>query len=91
MWFYCRSVVQLRVLADAVHGLHVEGKLSVPWQIAITFTDNDNTDTTFSLHPRIDPSNVRLAGLQEDIDTIAANLRDTVMAKALELSRRVRT
>jgi len=89
VWFYCRSVVHLRVLADGVKELHVAGKLSVPWQVAITFSDGDNVDTTFSLHPVIDPANVHLAALQSDIDSIAAHLSDQVFTEALRLSRQV--
>ena len=87
VWFYCRSVVHLRVLADGIKELHVDGKLSVPWQIAITFSDGDNVDTTFSLHPVIDPNEVNLAALQKDIDAIAEHLRQQVFAEALKLSR----
>lgn len=90
VWFYCRSVVHLRVLADGIKELHVEGKLSVPWHISITYSDGDNTDTTFSLHPYAEHADARLALLQKDVDTIAAHLRDSVFAKALELSRKVR-
>ena len=33
VWFYCRSVVHLRVLADALKELHLDRRLSVPWRV----------------------------------------------------------
>jgi len=87
VWFYAHSVTHLRVLADAIKELHLIEKLSVPWQIRVTFSDNDNAETTFSLQPRIDPSNVELASLQNDIDAIALALREQVLAEALKISR----
>jgi hypothetical protein len=87
VWFYCRSVAHLRVLGEGVKGLHVAEKLNVPWQVSVTHSDGDNTDTTFSLHPNIDLDTTNLGALQKDIDTIAAHLRDSVFASALALSR----
>jgi hypothetical protein len=91
VWFYCRSVVHVRVLADGVKDLHVAGKLSAPWQVALTHSDDDNADTTFALKPALDrdtPGN--LAGLQRDIDTIAAHLHQLVLNEVQSLSRQVR-
>ncbi len=87
VWFYCRSVVHLRVLADALKELHLDRRLSVPWCVVLTFSDRDNADTTFSLEP--DPAAPRppLAALQRDLDTIAGHLRDVVFDEARKLSR----
>lgn len=90
VWFYCESVIHLRVLADAVKALHVAEKLSVPWRVALTHSDNDNTDTTFSLEPNIEGITVTLPALQRDVDTIAAHLRDVVFDEARKLSRQAR-
>ncbi len=92
VWFYCRSVVHLRVLADALKELHLDRRLSVPWRVVLTFSDGDNADTTFSLEPGSlapGPGAPRppLAALQRDIDTIAGHLRDVVFDEALKLSR----
>ena len=92
VWFYCRSVVHLRVLADALKELHLDRRLSVQWRVVLTFSDGDNADTTFSLEPGSlapGPGAPRppLAALQRDIDTIAGHLRDVVFDEALKLSR----
>ncbi|NKB60269.1 MAG: hypothetical protein GKS00_28515 [Alphaproteobacteria bacterium] len=88
VWFYCDSVVQLRVLADAITALHIERKLNVPWRIALTFSDDDNADTTFSLEPVLEQERPTLASLQHDVDTIAAHLRSGVFVQARQLIRR---
>jgi hypothetical protein len=87
VWFYCRSVVHLRVLADALEELHLNDRLSVPWRVVLTFSDDDNADTTFSLEPGPVASCPPLAALQRDIDTIAEHLRDVVFDEARKLSR----
>ena len=97
VWFYCRSVVHLRVLADALKELHMDQRLSVPWRVVLTFSDGDNADTTFSLEPSplapgpLAPgpgaSRPSLAALQADVDTIAGHLRDVVFEEARKLSR----
>ncbi len=97
VWFYCRSVVHLRVLANALKELHMDQRLSVPWRVVLTFSDGDNADTTFSLEPSplatgpLAPgpgaSRPPLADLQRDVDTIAGHLRDMVFDEARKLSR----
>ena len=97
VWFYCRSVVHLRVLADALKELHLDQRLSVQWRVVLTFSDGDNADTTFSLEPAsLEPSSPApgpaasrplLAALQRDLDTIAGHLHDVVFEEARKLSR----
>lgn len=87
VWFYCASVVHLRVLAAAIQELHLAGRLSVPWRVTLTFSDNDNADATFSLEPNLDQERPGLTALQRDIDTIAEHLRDLAMTEALKISR----
>ncbi len=90
VWFYCESVVQLRVLADAVKELHLAERLSVPWRVTLTFSDEDNADTTFSLEPGLDHKRPLLHALRRDIDTIAEHLRDVTFTEARKLSRLAR-
>lgn len=90
VWFYCESVVQLRVLADAVKELHLAERLSVPWRVVLTFSDEDNADTTFSLEPSLDHKRPLLHALQRDIDTIAEHLREVTFTEARKLSRLAR-
>jgi len=86
IWFYCQSVVHLRVLADSVKRLYLEKKLATPWHVVITFSDQDNVDTTFSLEPSLDQNRPDLTTIQRDIDTIAEHLHDMVIAEADRLS-----
>ncbi|MDA1090566.1 MAG: hypothetical protein O3A85_09675 [Proteobacteria bacterium] len=82
VWFYCHSIVHLRLLSDVMKDLEIEKKLSVPWQVNVTFSDADNPDTTFSLEPaRIDNSTL-LESLQADITVITASVYNRVTAKA---------
>ena len=90
VWFYCESVVHLRVLADAVKELYLAEKLSVPWRAVLTFSDDDNANTTFSLEPNLDRECPLLPVLQRDVDTVAEHLRDVVFTKVRKLSRMVR-
>ncbi len=90
VWFYCKSVAHLRVLADALKALHLAKKLSVPWRVTLTFSDDDNADTTFSLEPNLNHEHPSLAALQRDVDRIAEHLREAVFAEARKLSRLAR-
>lgn len=86
VWFYCRSVVHLRVLAESIKELHLQKKLTAPWHIVITFSDNDNTDTAFSLEPSLDQIRPSLEAIQKDIDVIAEHLHGQVFTEANKLS-----
>ncbi len=90
VWFYCESVVQLRVLADAVKELHLAEKLSVPWRVTLTFSNEDDADTTFYLEPNLDHERPLLPALQRDIDAIADHLRELALSEARKLSRMAR-
>ena len=87
VWFYCESVVQVRVLSDAVSEHRLAAQLSAPWRVVLTFSDPDNVDTTFSLEPSLGPNRPKLSALQRDIDIIAEHLRDATFAEARKLSR----
>lgn len=90
VWFYCRSVVHLRLLADSVKRLFLERRLTTPWHVVITFSDGDNVETTFSLEPSLDRNRPDLTTIQRDIDTIAARLHDLVIAEADRLAAAAR-
>lgn len=74
VWFYADSVVHLRLLSDAINEMSVRGVLSTRWQVTVTFSDDANADTTFSLEPGADAHGVGLDRLQSDIATISAGL-----------------
>lgn len=87
VWFYCSSVVHVRVLANAVAKLHRTRNLSVHWRVALTFSDDDNADSTFSLEPKLDSEQPLLTTLRRDINTITEHLREEVIVEARKLSR----
>lgn len=91
VWFYCKSMVHLRLLADAVKEMHLQKRLSVPWRVGVTFSDGDNPDTTFSLEPDPNGSIVTLASLQKDAMAIAEDLEPEMREQALRLSRNTHT
>lgn len=73
VWFYCDSVVHVRLLSDVLKELEIDELINVPWQVRLTFSDEDNPATTFSLEPEIG-SQISLGALQEDIKVIARYL-----------------
>ncbi len=89
VWFYCNSVVHVRVLSDAVRHLHTQRRLIAPWRVTLTHTTPDNPDTAFSLEPDIDNRDVGLVALQKDVDTLAEQLQHTVHIEARSLSQSV--
>ncbi|MFQ5773971.1 MAG: hypothetical protein ACE5GS_05605 [Kiloniellaceae bacterium] len=90
VWFYCRSVVHVRVLAESIQELHLHKKLNAPWHIVITFSEHDNADTTFSLEPRLEGRRPNLTALQTDIEAIAEHLRDLVFREVEKLSAAIK-
>jgi hypothetical protein len=76
VWFYADSVIHIRGLADAINRLFTAGRLSVRWQVVLTYSDPDNPDTTFSLEPQPDAEN-SLSLLQADMRVMAEALAQT--------------
>lgn len=87
VWFYCDSVIHLRVLADAIKELHLAKMLSIPWRVILTFSDEDNADTTFSLEPDLGDDRPLLAALQRDIHAISDHLRERTFSEARKILR----
>ncbi len=89
VWFYCDSIVFVRLLADLIDSLKANAKLSVPWQVVVNFSDPDNPDTTFSLEPvpQIGDRS-KLTSLQRDGDQIAKSLRFQISQQARLIQRR---
>lgn len=83
VWFYCDSVVYLRILSSVLRDLDIEERLEVPWQVRVTFSDDKNPGTAFSLRPDTsDQGNVTLQALQKDVRVITESLYERVMQKA---------
>ncbi len=83
VWFYCDSVVYVRVLSGVLKDMDIEERLEVPWQVRVTFSDDKNLGTAFSLRPdTAEKPNVTLEQLQRDVRAITEGLYDRVMKKA---------
>lgn len=90
VWFYCPSMVHLRLIGRSVHALSTAGKIHAPWQVVVTHSDPGNIDTTFSLEPALLPAtSVSLNDLQADVLVIAAAWPDFLKHGAQSLSRTV--
>lgn len=74
VWFYAQSVVHVRVLAETIDRIAVTRPLSMPWRVAVTYSDPTNPDTTFSLEPELGGGGGELGGLQDDARCIAEDL-----------------
>lgn len=86
VWFYCSSMLQLRLLNDAIKSLEHAGHLTTRWQITITHSDPENPETTYALMPAaLSPKGVTLADLQADTSAIAAALHKTLRTQAAHL------
>lgn len=83
VWFYCDSVLHVRLLADALKDLEIDKLISGPWQVRLTFSDENNPDTTFSLEPVTERgSGTTLAALQQDVMVIVDKLNPMMVEKA---------
>ena len=88
VWFYCRSVVHLRLLSDSLAELHARDIIGVPWQVRLTFSRADDPDTMFSVEPIIDRANVpTLNALHADVSAIADCLHGLITGRARILYR----
>lgn len=88
VWFYCDSTVHIRLLTDGIKELEKDGKIQASWQVAVTFSDSDNPETTFSLEPALSrDAKLGLPALRKDARTIAAALRGMMNDGARRLQR----
>lgn len=86
VWFYCDSMVHVRLFANVLSSLQFARKLHVPWQIAVTFSDPDNPATAFSVEPVLSPGTAfSLGGLQADASVIAKEFRTLMQWEARQL------
>lgn len=86
VWFYAKSVIHVRVLADSMVELYLGGKLNVRWEVVLTVADSDNTDTSFSLQPNLKGEETTLPALHQDLENIAEHLRRMVVKRAEKLA-----
>lgn len=86
VWFYAQSVIHVRLLADSMAELYLDGKLNAAWEVVLSVSDTDNTDTSFSLQPNLRGLDTTLGELHQDLESIAAQLRQLVIGKAEKLA-----
>ena len=88
VWFYCDTMVHIRLLTDGIKELEKDGKIRASWQVVVTFSDQDNPETTFSLEPAVSrDAKLGLPALQKDARTIAAALNGMMNDGARRLQR----
>ncbi len=76
VWFYCDSLVHVRLLADVVGELKTLERLSAPWQVVVSFSNPHNPEATFSLEPvPLTGDAATLASLQADAVQISQSLK----------------
>lgn len=89
VWFYCDSLIAVRLLADAIAKIRATERLSVAWRVVVDFSDPDNPDTTFSLEPALQVSDTPdLPALQKDAAKIAGSLEPLLSELAQRLLKR---
>jgi hypothetical protein len=91
VWFYTRSLLYLRLLADSLHQLKGAGKIKVSWQVVVSFSDPDNLETTFSIQPSIEGgASVGLPELWNDVRQIADSLDIAIIQRSSSIARQKR-
>lgn len=88
VWFYSDSTTHVRLLADGLKDLEIDKKLSARWQIVVTFSDADNSATTYSLEPVVSTDeSLQLSALQHDVEVIARSLEGLIVGQAAVLQK----
>jgi hypothetical protein len=84
VWFYADSVQHVRALSEALADLAIERRLSTPWRVVVTHSDDGNPATAFSLEPDAQPGAV-LSRLQADLDVLAETVAERFRAACARL------
>lgn len=88
VWFYAAKPLHIRLLSGALAGLGRAGRLQAPWRVAVTHSDADNPEPTYSLEPSLDQTpEPDLGALQADAARIAAALADALADEARRVRR----
>ncbi|GAB4519121.1 MAG: hypothetical protein Tsb0010_03400 [Parvularculaceae bacterium] len=88
VWFYAAKPVHVRLLNGALAALAAGKRLHAPWRVAVTHSDVDNPEPTYSLEPALDQAGEpKLGALQADAATIASSLPDALADEARRLRR----
>jgi len=87
VWFYSRSLVYPRLIADRVAQLYFEKQLANPWHVCVCYSES-GLDTGFSLEPDVKMiDKPDLFTLQRDVAVMAERLPQDL----LELAREYRS
>ena len=77
VWFYCDSIVAIRVLTASIQDLFLVRKLSAQWQIAAVYTGETGLDPMFSIQPCIQEGDGdTLRRLRKDSALISTHVND---------------
>lgn len=91
VWFYCESLVHVRLLGAGLVRLAAAGTLKAKWQVAVTFSDPDNIETAFSLEPKQPvEAGIGLADFRADLAAIARSLQGLMNREARGLKAAAR-
>lgn len=84
VWFYTRSLIYVRLLAEWLRTLRHRGRIAGGWRITASYSES-GLDTAFSLEPDAAcASHADLAALQHDVRTMASAVVHDVRLSALE-------
>lgn len=88
VWFYCDSVVQVRLLAQGIEQLGFQKELCTAWRVGISVAEPDNPDTLYQLEPVLqDFSQATLDHLRADVRVIAHHLSHFVLDAASTMAK----
>ncbi len=92
VWFTTESLAIVRLIQELLEDLRIKRKLSAPWRLRVTCTDNfESPHTTFSIEPELEPgSKAEIARLHKDIRTIAESFRADIRHLASQYLNNVR-
>jgi hypothetical protein len=92
VWFTTESLAIVRLIQELLEDLRIKRKLSGPWRLRVTCTDNfESPHTTFSIEPELEPgAKAELGRLHKDIRTIADRFRADIRHLALQYIENVR-
>lgn len=91
VWFYCASLVHVRLLGAGLARLSANRTLKAKWQVVVTFSDPDNIETAFSLEPKQPvEAGIGLKELRADLAAIARALQGLMNQEARGLKATTR-
>jgi hypothetical protein len=85
VWFYADSLIHIRILGECLEDLFHKDIINARWRVALTFSDDNNADTTFCVEPITDDNPQPLEMLQKDVATIAERLTPLMKARTTRL------